>query len=93
MELPLRPSLLLLLLDKHCPRLDQSIFDRPNDIYGKHRPGFHRPWYGFLPRFEHALHVFPCLTINKRVRIHERLVQVLTQIDCIRGANIFHDGV
>lgn len=71
MELPLSSSLLLLLLDKCRPRFYQGILNGPNDIYRKHRPCFHRTRYRFLPSLQHALHIFPRLSIYKCVCIHE----------------------
>lgn len=85
--------LIFLLLNKNSPRPNQSILNISGCIYGKHRLLLHGARDGFFPRLQHALHLLPCVAIDQRVRIHEGLVEVARQKDCVRRADIFHDGI
>lgn len=69
-------SSLLLLLEGRSPGLNQSILNTACDFSGKHRPGIQRSRNRFLPSLQHFVKFLPSLGINKRIGVHEGLVEI-----------------
>jgi hypothetical protein len=84
---------LLFSLQSRCSRLDQGILYGPYDVWGKDRSVIHGPRNGFLPGFEHLVHLAAHVRVDRCVRVHEGLIQLPPKEEGIRCPDIFNDRV
>lgn len=86
-------GLALLRLQNCCSGFDECILDRTCLLRLKHWTRIDGPRHWLFPRLQHAFHGLSCRVVHLGVGGHERLVQVLTNVDCVWCPDVFYDRV
>lgn len=85
--------LLLLSLQGRCPGLDQGVLDGFDNVTREYWRGVDGSGHGFLPGLQHLLQLMSGSLIDRGVHIHEALVEVLSEEESVRRANVLDNGV